>query len=197
MSLKKVEAIIQAGTTKYAFNRDWGLLLNTGWNHLSDKENASIEGWNPTLLSLKGHYGISPNQAVGFELGVGAPADGDSLNRGKPDLVFTEIYSVDIGQTRLDANFGLTRIGNTEPGIDRHQYQWALALSKPVSDDWSIAGEFSGVAGNGLAPTTQALVCLAYTVSRTVVIDFGLAGAMGGNSAATKNIFTGVSVLFD
>lgn len=184
-------------TLKYAFNEDWGLLLNSGWMYENGRDDSMVDGWNPTALLLKGHYAMNETNAVGVELGLGAPAESGRLTEGEADLLVNAIYSVDIGVTRFDANFGLTRLGGSDTDADRHQYQWALAWSHPVSANWSVAGELSGNARDGLSPYNQALLCAAYALSRTTVIDFGGAYGISGDSAATRNLFIGVSMLID
>lgn len=186
-------------TLKYAFNEDWGLLLNSGWMYEKGRDDGVVDGWNPSALLLKSHYALNEDNAVGIELGVGTPALAGYFAEGDPDLVVNLIYSVDIGETRFDANFGMTRIGwfDDETNVDRHQYQWALALSHPVSNGWSVAAELSGNARYGSQPYQQALVCASYALSRTTVIDAGGAYGVGGDSAATRNLFIGVSMLID
>lgn len=186
-------------TLKYAFNEDWGVLLNSGWMYEKGRDDGVVDGWNPTALLLKSHYALNEDNAVGIELGVGTPALAGYFADGDPDLVVNLIYSVDVGETRLDANFGMTRIGwvDEETDVDRHQYQWALALSHPVSSGWSVAAELSGNARYGSQPYQQALVCASYALSRTTVIDAGGAYGIGGDSSATRNLFIGVSMLID
>lgn len=184
-------------TLKYAFNQHWGILLNSGWRHENGRDDSVVDGWNPTALLLKSHYSLNATNAMGIELGVGTPANAGHFTEGEPELLVNAIYSVDIGDTRFDANIGLMRLGVTEADVDRHQYQWALALSHPVGGRWSIAGELSGNARDGLSPYNQALVCAAYALSRATVIDVGGAYGISGDSAATQNIFVGVSMLID
>lgn len=186
-------------TLKYAFNEDWGLLLNSGWMYENGRDDTVIDGWNSSSALIKSHYSLDETNALGIEFGVGTQADGGQFGRGHPDLVVNLIYSGDFGETRLDVNFGLNRLGTAEADIDidRHQYQWAVAVSHPVSDDWSLAAELSGNARQGSSPYSQALICAAYELSRTTVIDFGGAYGVGGDTAATQNVFVGVSMLID
>ena len=184
-------------TLKYALDDDWGLLLNTGWRYEDSRDGPTYDGWHSTALLLKHRHALSDTQALGLEVGLAAPANDGHFTEGQADLLLNAIYSVDIGETRVDGNLGFNRSGERDIDKDRHQYQWAFALSHPVSDDWSLAAEWAGNVSPDVAAYNQWLVCAAYTLSRTIVIDMGGAYGLGGNSAAVQNVFIGVSWLID
>ena len=184
-------------TLKYALNEDWGVLLNSGWLYEDSRDGPLLDGWNSTSLLIKHRHLLNDAQALGIEFGLATPADAGHFTQGQPDLLLNTIYSVDIDKTRVDANLGFTRLGDTETSIDRHQYQWALAVSHPVTDDWSLAAEWAGNVREGSSAYNQLLLCAAYGLSRTIVIDMGGAYGLSGDSAATQNVFMGVSWLID
>ena len=184
-------------TLKYALDEDWGLLLNSGWLYEDSRDGLLLDGWNSTSLLVKHRHQLDDTQALGIELGLATPADAGHFTQGQADLLLNTIYSVDIGNTRVDGNLGFIRLGGSDIDIDRHQYQWALAASHPVSDDWSFAAEWAGNVRDGASAYNQLLLCAAYGLSRTVVIDMGGAYGLSGDSAATRNLFVGVSWLID
>jgi hypothetical protein len=184
-------------TLKYAFNEDWGVLLNTGWLYDDGRDGSLLDGWNSTSLLIKHRHLLDDVQALGIEFGLATPANAGHFTQGQPDLLLNTIYSVDIDKTRVDGNLGFTRLGDTEAAIDRHQTQWALAVSHSVTDDWSLAAEWAGNVREGASAYNQLLVCAAYGLSRTMVIDIGGAYGLSGDSAATQNVFMGISWLID
>ena len=132
--------------------------------------------------------------AVGLEAGVKLPTAKDLIGSGKHDLILNGIVSAELGAATLDVNLGATRLGGVNPGEGRTASMWAAGLSYPLNEQWGITGEFSGVSQRGVPGTSQFLTAFSYNVSKTVVLDAGM--AWGLTKASTdRSLFAGITVL--
>ena len=137
---------------------------------------------------------MDESSAFGLEWGAKFPTADDGIGSGKRDVGFNGIYSRDIGQVRIDANLGATKLGLIEQRQARWQYPWAVAVSRSVNDDWGLAIEASGVYRHGAGATTQMLVAAGYNVTKRLVLDCGMVS--GTSNAAPKwSAFMGVTYL--
>ena len=179
---------------KLAFSEDFGVMLG-GDAHLRQSDMSGVlSGHGDTLLTFKNHWAVNEATAFGLEWGAKFPTAADGLGSGKRDVGFNGIYSRDIGNVRIDANLGATKIGLIEQGLARWQYPWAVAVSRAVNDDWSLVIEESGTYRHGAGATTQMLVAATYNVTKRLVLDGGLVS--GTSNAALKwSAFMGVTYL--
>ena len=180
---------------KLAFSEDFGVLIGgDAWTRQTDASGAAHSGFGDTSLTLKHHWAVDEHSAWGLEWGAKFATAADGLGSGKTDYNFNGIYSRDIGDTRVDANIGAVRPGLDQAGLARWQYPWAVALSHPVGDDWSLAIEESGVHRRGAAQTTQLLLAASYSINKRLVVDGGMVS--GISDAAPKwSAFLGVTYL--
>jgi hypothetical protein len=137
---------------------------------------------------------VDDDSAFGLEWGAKFATAADGIGSGKRDYGFNGIYSRDIGGYRVDANLGATRLGLQEEGLARHQYPWAVAVSRAVSDDWTLAVEVAGLYRRGAAASTQMLAAASYSVSKRLVIDAGVASRLS-DAAPRWSAFVGVTYL--
>jgi hypothetical protein len=180
---------------KYAFTENIGVLVG-GEAHVRSRSDidGKTTGVGDTNLTLKLHHALNDKVAVGLEAGVKLPTAKDLIGSGKHDVIVNGIVSAEIGPAALDVNLGATRLGGVSPGEGRTATLWAAGLSYPLSDKWGITGEFSGVSQRGVPGTSQFLTAFNYNVSKTVVLDAGM--AWGLTKASTdRSLFAGITVL--
>jgi hypothetical protein len=180
---------------KYAFTENVGVLLGgeAYVRYYSDID-GKANGVGDTNVILKLHHAVNDKLAVGLEAGVKLPTAKDLIGSGKHDKIMTGIVSADLGEAALDLNLGAVRLGAVNPGESRTAYAGAAALSYPLNDKWGIAGEVSGVSQRGASGTAQFLAAVSYSVSKTVVLDAGM--AWGLNRASIDHaLFAGITVL--
>lgn len=182
-------------TLKYAFSPDFGILLG-GDLHASqtDWSGQETSGRGDNTLLFKHRFGVDERNAFGLEWGAKLPSAAAGVGSGQADYIVNGIYSVDIGETRIDTNLGATRIGLEQVGLGRDQYSWATAVSREVVPRWTLAGELSGTARRGMTPTAQFLAAASYAVSNRLVLD---GGAAAGLNRATPDwtVFAGLTWL--
>lgn len=183
-------------TLKLALTPDWGIRI--GCDALvrqADADGSARRGGGDTTLVLKRRFALNEASALGLELGAKLATARSGLGSGHADIGFNAIYSTDFADGwHTDINLAATRVGGLEPGVGRWQKAWAAALSRNLTEQWGLVGEFSGTRQSGNASTTQALVAASYVLSRQVTLDFGVSkglnAASGGWSA-----FSGVTFL--
>lgn len=181
-------------TFKLAFNQEWGVLLG-GEGYVSDREDGSPRqrGIGDTTLVLKRAFLIDDATALGLELGAKAPTAKDTIGSGKSDYSINGILSRDFGDVHLDANLNATRLGAYDAGTGRTQAGWSTSFSTPVSEKWGVTGEVSGMHRDHLQNTGQLLAAAAYSPSKRLVFDFGV--ARGLTSASQDwSLFGGVTL---
>ena len=138
---------------KLAFTEDFGVMLGGDVGvRQTDAEGGVLSGRGDTSLAFKHHWKLDDDSAVGLEWGAKFATAADGIGSGKRDFGLNGIYSRDIGSYRIDANLGATRLGLIEEGLARHQYPWAVAVSRAVTDDWTLALELAGVVAAVRAP---------------------------------------------
>jgi hypothetical protein len=167
-------------TFKLAFTPDWGIRIGVnGWVH--DRDDAGSEnGVGDTSVVLKRRFAIDDASAFGLELGVLLPTGSGDLGSGsgKPDWALTGIYSADFGPWHTDINIVAARLGGPEAGTARTGLLLAAALSRALSDRWSVSAELSGAHRGGVDDTRQLLLATSYNVSRRLVVDVGAARSL-------------------
>lgn len=179
---------------KFAFTDQWGLLL--GGDALVSTDDAPggrARGIGDTTLVLKRALLVDEATAFGMEFSVKLPTARDSIGSGKSDYMLNGIFSKDLGKVHVDANLNFTRMGAIDVGTARTQTGLSASLSMPTAEKWNATGELSGTRRGGVPGTAQLLAALAYSPSRQMTIDFGV--AKGLNSASPDwSIFSGVVV---
>ncbi len=179
---------------KLAFSEDFGVMLGGDARLRQSDTSGVLSGHGDTVLTFKNHWAVDEATAFGLEWGAKFPTADDGLGSGKSDVGFNGIYSRDIGKVRVDANVGAMRLGLIEPSLARWQYPWAIALSRQVSGDWSLAVEESGVVRRGAPATTQLMVAASYSVTKRLVLDGGMISGTS-NVAPRWSAFMGVTYL--
>ena len=185
---------------KYAFTQDFGILL-AGEAHRvqSDADGTRLGGLGDTQLLLKHRWGLGDGEndpALGLEWGFKSPTARNGLGSGKTDYIINGIYSAELAGNTFDLNINATRLGVFDAGTGQTKWGWAATLSHALDERWGIAAELSGAARRGTLPENQALMAVAYTLSKRVVLDFGMAVGVS-RAAADRNFFAGVSFLLD
>ena len=178
-------------TFKLAFSDEWGVLLG-GEAAVAQPNDGGVRahGIGDTALVLKRAWTLDSETAYGLELGTKLPTARDSIGSGKADYSLNSIYSKDYGQVHMDANFNLTRLGAVDTGA-RTQSGLSASFSIPVSERWGATGELSGTHRRGAGDTAQLLLAAAYSPSKRLVFDCGL--AKGLNRASDDwSVFGGV-----
>lgn len=179
-------------TFKLGFNEQWGVLV-VGEGYVSARTDGDPRqrGIGDTTLELKRAFLIDDGTALGLELGVKVPTAKDSIGSGRSDYVLNGIYSQDIGMVHMDANLNATRLGAYEAGSGRIQKGWSASFSAPVSEKWGATTELSGTHRSGQANTAQLLVAAAYSPTKRLTIDWGV--ARGLTSASPDwSLFSGI-----
>jgi hypothetical protein len=180
---------------KFAYSEDFGVMLGGDAGvRQTDTAGAVLQGHGDTSLAFKNHWKIDDDSAVGIEWGAKFATAADGIGTGKQDYGINGIYSRDIGAIRVDANLGATRLGLAEEGLARHQYPWAIAISRAVTDDWTLALEVAGVHRRGAPASTQLLAAASYSVAKRLVLDVGMASQLS-DAAPKWSAFVGVTYL--
>ena len=183
---------------KYAFNENFGLLLDHEVGVRQRDADGKVRGEGDTALQLKFKLpgGKDDTSAFGLEAGVIAPTARDGLGVGKAAYLINGIYSAELGDVSLDINLGSTRLNSVDAGEGRTGWNWATSASYEVTEKWGVIGEFSGSGRRGTASQSQFLTALTYNLSRKVVLDAGM--AWGINSASPDSMaFAGITLLLD
>jgi hypothetical protein len=178
---------------KYAFTPDWGILLGGDAAVTQRIADSTLSGRGDTFFVVKHRIPVDDDTAFGIEAGVKSPTAKDGLGNGGRDSIVTGIMSTRLGDTGIDLNLGAVRLGAVEEGAGRTQTNWAVSLSHPVVERWSANLEFSGSRQAGTAAASQALFALAYSVSKRIVVDAGM--AKGLNGSKPDSFFAGISML--
>jgi Putative MetA-pathway of phenol degradation len=180
---------------KYAFNENVGLLVGgNAYLRQTDPLGSSATGFGDTFVELKLRHALDDDSAIGLEVGPLLPSARDGLGEAQVGWLLNTIYSRDIGQYHLDLNIGANRSGDRLASVSRWQVPWAGAISRPINEQWGASLEFSGVHQRGAATSSQALAAINYNVSRTIVLDAGMAYGLT-HAAHDRSLFAGATVL--
>ncbi|MEO7336038.1 MAG: transporter [Caldimonas sp.] len=180
---------------KLAFNRDWGLRVSgDAWVRQTDSTGERLKGFGDTSVVLKHRIEVNDASAFGVELGATGPTARSGLGIDRTAYLLTGIYSADIGSWHTDLNLAATRFGTVEGPVGRTQRLWAASLSRALSDRVGVSAELSGTNQRGMAATSQLLLAASYAVSKTLVLDAGLAQSLR-TGAADRSFFAGMTVL--
>lgn len=179
-------------TFKLGFNDSWGVVVGgEAWVAAPDGDGGRARGVGDTTVVLKRAFLVDSATAFGVELGAKAPTAKDSIGSGRADYSVNGIYSRDFDTVHMDANVNLTRLGAWEDGSSRTQTGLSASFSVPVAERWGVTGELSGTRRGGADRTAQALVAAAYSPSKLVTVDFGMAKGLN-RASADWSVFSGV-----
>lgn len=182
-------------TVKLAFAADWGVRIGgDAWVRQTDDAGQRLSGGGDSSIVLKRRFEIDAASAFGLEAGATLPTGRGGIGTGKSDYSFNGIYSADLGEYHTDLNLVSTRVGRVDPGVSRGQILWAASLSKSLNDRWGVVGELSGTHQRGVAGSAQLLGAASYNVSKSLVLDAGLARSMR-SGVPDWSIFTGFTML--
>jgi hypothetical protein len=184
---------------KYSFTEDVGLLLDQEFAvRQTVPGGPTLRGSGDTGLTLKLKLPQSDKSAPawGLEAGVVAPTAGSGLGVGKTSGSLNGIFSADAGDLHLDLNLAALWPGEVAVGEARTGWQWAAALSHPVTGDWAAIGEFSGTGRRGTGSTSQFLGAFTYNFTPKLVFDGGATRGLD-HAAVRWSLFTGFTKLFD
>ncbi|CAN5156377.1 hypothetical protein BH11PSE10_BH11PSE10_08560 [soil metagenome] len=177
---------------KYSINERLALLLG------GDAQLAvpGLHWRGDTLLTIKAR---APDPADGVSLGLEAtlklPTAAVDLGSGKRDESLKGIVGIDLPEGfHLDSNLLITRLGAISPGQGRTQLAWAAALSHPLGDAWTLAGDLSGTRQSGAPSTAQFLAAASFAASKRLVLDGGMAAGLN-HDTPKWTVFAGLTVL--
>jgi hypothetical protein len=181
---------------KLAFTPDWGIRLQ-GDAVVREQaaDGRSLRGAGDTSVVLKRRFAVDDASAFGLEAGVKFATARTGLGSGHTDAGLTGIYSSDFApKWHVDVNLSATHLGGVDAGESAWQRAWAAAVSRNLTDQWSVVGELSGTQRGGAGRTSQALMAASYSVSPGLTVD---AGVSKGLSAASGgwSVFTGLTFL--
>ena len=176
---------------KLAFSKEWGLLLG-GEAFVTARDSGNREhGAGDTVVTLKRAFLVDDSTAFGLELGVKLPTARDTIGSGKTDTTLNGIFSKDFGKVHMDANLNFARLGAIEANTGRVQTGMSASFSLPVAEQWGATAELSGTHRSGTLNTSQFLTAMAYSPSKKLTIDFGLAKGLT-HASSSLSVFTGL-----
>ena len=183
-------------TLKLAFTPDWGVRFGgDAWVRERDSSGARLSGVGDSVVVLKRRFALDEASAFGLEGGATLRTGRSGIGSGSSDYSLNGIYSADFGgDWHTDLNLVATRIGHSDPGAGRVQTLWAASLSRTLGDRWGVVGEFSGTHQRGVEGTAQFLAAASYNISKSLVLDAGVAHSVRAGSAGWS-LFTGFTVL--
>jgi hypothetical protein len=180
---------------KLAFGSDWGARIGgEAWVAQTDSAAQRSTGTGDTSLVLKHSMAIDESSAFGFELGRVFASGAPGVGSGSAAYSVNGIYSADLGVFHADVNLLANRADATGPGVSHLQTLWAASLSRPLGERWGFVGEFSGTNQHGGVATTQFLLAATRIVSRSLVLDAGMARALR-SGAPDASAFMGFTLL--
>lgn len=170
-------------TAKLAFSDDWG--IRVGGEALvrqTDELGQTLSGNGVTSIVLKRRFAVNEQSAFGLELGATLPTGHSGIVSGKSDTAINAIYSADLGNWHTDLNLTAIYLGAPDAGTSYLQTVWAVALSRPLNDALGLVGEFSGTHQSGAVSAAQFLFGASYSVTKSLVLDAGMARRVSGGA---------------
>lgn len=179
---------------KYAFNPDMGLLLGgEGHVQVDPHDDSARDGIGDTEIAWKQRFGASETSAFGFIAGLQLPTAAEDLGEEGEVYGLTGIYSVDIGELRIDANIGGSYFDETEAGVSRWEAEWSVAAGWDLVPDLEIGFDLSGAHRRGEPDSSLLLASLGWELHPRLVLDAGLSYGLD-EEANDFTVFTGLSV---
>jgi hypothetical protein len=184
-------------TAKLAFNDDWGIRIGgEAWVRQTDELGQTLSGNGLTGIVLKRRFAIDEESAFGLELGATLPTGHSGIVSGKTDTALNAIYSADIGDWHTDLNLITIHLGAPDAGTSHQQTLWAASLSRPLNVALGLVGELSGTNQSGAGSASQFLFAASYSVTKSLVLDAGMARRVSGDAPKWQAVagFTWVTV---
>jgi hypothetical protein len=170
-------------TAKIAFNDDWGIRVGgEAWVRQTDESGQTLSGNGVTGVVLKRRFAVDEGSAFGLELGITLPTGHAGIVSGKTDSDINAIYSADLGAWHTDLNLTAIHLGAPGAGASHLQTLWAAALSRPLNDALGLVGEVSGTHQSGSGSAAQFLFAASYSVTKSLVLDAGMARRVSGDT---------------
>jgi len=170
-------------TAKLAFSDDWGIRIGgEAWVQQTDAFGQLLSGFGVTGVVLKRRFAVDEQSAFGLELGATLPTGQSGIVSGKTDTDINAIYSADLGDWHIDLNLTAIHLGAPDPGTSHLQTLWAAALSRPLNDALGLVGELSGTHQSGAGSAAQFLFATSYSVTKSLVLDAGVARRVSGGA---------------
>ncbi len=176
---------------KLAFDKQWGMLIGGEAVVAARDSGQSEHGIGDTSIVLKRAFLIDDTHAFGLELGIKLPTARETIGSGKRDTTLNGIYSRDFDKLHMDANLNLTRIGLVDLTTSRTQIGLSTSFSLPVADQWGVSAELSGTHRSGTPNAEQLLAAVAYSPSKRLTIDMGMAKGLN-HASQDWSLFAGV-----
>jgi hypothetical protein len=182
---------------KLAFSEQWGVLVGAdAYVSARDAGGTRARGLGDTSVTLKRAFLVDSATAFGLEFDAKLPTAKDSIGSGKADYTLNTIFSKDLGKVHMDANANLTRLGAWDAGTGRNQAGLSASFSTELAEHWGATAELSGTHRSGADNTAQLLLAGAYSPSKHLTIDVGV--AHGLNAASPDwSLFGGLVVPLD
>jgi len=170
-------------TAKLAFSEDWGIRVGgEAWVRQTDEFGQRLSGNGLTGVVLKRRFAVDEQSAFGLELGATLPTGRSGIVSGKTDTDINAIYSADLGAWHIDLNLIAIHLGAPDAGTSHLQTLWAAALSQPLNDALGLVGELSGTQQSGAGSAAQFLFGVSYSVTKSLVLDVGMARRVSGGA---------------
>lgn len=170
-------------TAKLAFSDDWGIRIGgEAWVRQTDELGQTLSGNGLTGIVLKRRFAVDERSAFGLELGATLPTGHSGIVSGKTDTALNAIYSADLGDWHTDLNLTAIHLGAPDAGTSHQQTLWAASLSRQLSDALGLVGEFSGTHQSGAGNASQFLFAASYSVTKSLVLDAGMARRVSGGA---------------
>lgn len=170
-------------TAKLAFDDDWGIRIGgEAWVRQTDELGQTLSGNGLTGVVIKRRFKVGEQSAFGLELGATLPTGHSGIVDGKTDTDINVIYSADLGDWHTDLNLTAIHLGAPDVGTSHLQTLWAAALSRPLNDALGLVGELSGSHQSGAGSASQLLFAASYGVTKSLVLDAGVARRVSGST---------------
>jgi len=176
-------------TAKLTFSDDWGIRIRgEAWVRQTDEPGPALSGNGLTGVALKRRLAVDEQSAFALELGATLPTGHSGIVSGKTDTTLNAIYSADIGDWHTDLNLAAIHLGAPDAGTSHQQTLWAASLSRPLNDAFGLAGELSGTHQSGAGSASQFLFAASYSVTKSLVLDAGMARRVSGGAPTTQAV---------
>ncbi len=170
-------------TAKLALSDDWGIRVGgEAWVLQTDELGQTISGNGVTGVVLKRRFAVDEQSAFGVELGATLPTGHRGIVNGKTDTDVNAIYSADLGDWHVDLNLTAIHLGAPDTGTSHLVTLWSTALSRPLNDAVGLVGELSGTHQSGAGSASQFLFAASYSVTKSLVLDAGMARRVSGGA---------------
>ena len=186
---------------KFGLLKDLELRLGTpGFLGLAPVGDATTSGLGDLSLGVQwcylhdGPFGM--DQALQLTHTFPTALASQGLGNGAPIDALTLIFSKDAGPFHIDVNLLETWIGLTPDAGGGRAAQTAgtVSITRNLNDQWSLTGELYAIQATPVNDhTVSNLWCVAYKVSKRLVLDAGVDVGLS-HGAPRYTVFTGLTV---